>query len=109
LDEGCHRPVAAPLLSAVLAVGPSTPVWRGNLHRLLARRLPRCQTATPDKPWRHFLDAGDAPHITDEQVTCALNLRSYHPVLIDAGFGDLQIPIPLVARPRAPRPLATPL
>jgi hypothetical protein len=27
-------------------------------------------------------------------VTCALNLRSYHPVLIDGGFGDLEVPIP---------------
>jgi hypothetical protein len=27
-------------------------------------------------------------------VTCALNLRSYHPVLIDGGFADLNVPIP---------------
>jgi hypothetical protein len=27
-------------------------------------------------------------------VTCALNLRSHHPVLIDAGFADLEVPIP---------------
>ena len=27
-------------------------------------------------------------------MTCALNLRSHHPALIDAGFADLQTPIP---------------
>lgn len=69
-------------------------VIAGNLYRLLARRLPRYQTATPDKLWRHFLDTGGTLHITDDQVTCALNLRSYHPVLIDGGFADLQVPIP---------------
>ncbi len=33
-------------------------------------------------------------HITSNAVTCALNLRSHHPVLIDAGFADLEVPIP---------------
>src|SRR5438874_6997916 len=33
-------------------------------------------------------------HIGPDGVTCALNLRSHHPVLIDAGFADLQVPIP---------------
>jgi hypothetical protein len=69
-------------------------VIAGNLYRLLARQLPRYQTATPDKLWRHFLDTGGTLHITSDQVTCALNLRSYHPVLIDAGFGDLDVPVP---------------
>lgn len=69
-------------------------VIAGNLYRLLARRLPRYDAATPDRIWRHFLDATGTLHITTTGVTCALNLRSYHPVLIDAGFGELEIPIP---------------
>jgi hypothetical protein len=27
-------------------------------------------------------------------VTCALKLRSHHPVLIDAGYADLNVAIP---------------
>jgi transposase len=69
-------------------------VVAGNLYRLLGRQLPRYHTATPDKLWRHFLDTGGTLHITHDQVTCALNLRSYHPVLIDGGFADLDVPIP---------------
>jgi transposase len=69
-------------------------VIAGNLYRLLARRLPRYDTATPDKIWRHFLDATGTLHITTTGVTCALNLRSYHPVLIDAGSDEIEIPIP---------------
>src|SRR5947207_2988768 len=69
-------------------------VVAGNLYRLLALKLDRYQNATPDKIWQHFLDATGTLHITGTGVTCALNLRSHHPVLIDAGFADLEIPIP---------------
>ncbi len=69
-------------------------VVAGNLYRLFARNLPRYSRATPDTIWRHFLDATGTLHISQDDVTCALNLRSHHPVLIDAGFADLQLPIP---------------
>jgi transposase len=69
-------------------------VVAGNLYRMLARKLPRYETATPDKIWRHFLDATGTLHVSEHTVTCALNLRSHHPVLVDAGFADLEIPIP---------------
>jgi hypothetical protein len=69
-------------------------VVAGNLYRLLALKLPRYENATPDRIWRHFLDATGTLHIDDTGVTCALNLRSHHPVLIDAGFAELQAPIP---------------
>jgi transposase len=69
-------------------------VVAGNLYRLLALKLPRYENATPDRIWRHFLDATGTLHITEDAVTCALNLRSHHPVLIDAGFADLEVPIP---------------
>jgi hypothetical protein len=69
-------------------------VVAGNLYRLLARKLDRYENATPDKIWRHFLDATGTLHITGDSATCALNLRRHHPVLIDAGYADLEIPIP---------------
>ena len=69
-------------------------VVAGNLYRLLARQLPCYEHATPDRIWRHFLDATGTLHITDTGVTRNLNLRSHHPVLIDAGYADLAIPIP---------------
>lgn len=69
-------------------------VVAGNLYRLFARDLTRYQTATPDTIWRHFLDDPGTLHISDRGVTCALNLRSHHPQLIDAGYADLKTPIP---------------
>lgn len=69
-------------------------VIAGNLYRLLARQLPRYENATPERIWRHFLDTTGTLHITPDGLTCALNLRSHHPVLIDAGYADTATPIP---------------
>jgi transposase len=69
-------------------------VIAGNLYRLLAQKLSRYQKATPATLWRDFLDATGTLHVTEDGVTCALNLRSHHPALIDAGFAGLQTPIP---------------
>jgi hypothetical protein len=69
-------------------------VVAGQLYRLLALRLSRYERATPETLWRDFLDATGTLHIEEDTVTCALNLRSHHPVLIDAGFAELETPIP---------------
>jgi len=69
-------------------------VVAGNLYRLLALKLSRYEKATPETLWRDFLDATGTLHIDPAGVTCALNLRSHHPALIDAGFAELQTPIP---------------
>ena len=69
-------------------------VAAGNLYRLLALKLSRYEHATPETLWRDFLDATGTLHINPAGVTCALNLRSHHPALIDAGFAELQTPIP---------------
>ncbi|MGH2944840.1 MAG: hypothetical protein ACRDPC_00960 [Solirubrobacteraceae bacterium] len=69
-------------------------VIAGNLYRLLARRLPRYQRATPDTIWRHFLDATGTIHVAEQTLTVDLHVRTYHPVLIDAGLADQPTPIP---------------
>jgi transposase len=69
-------------------------VIAGNLYRLLARQLPRYQHATPDRIWRHFLDSTGTLQITDDALTVDLRIRTYHPVLIDAGLANQNTPIP---------------
>jgi hypothetical protein len=69
-------------------------VVAGNLYRLFARTIDRYHDATPERIWRDFLDATGTLHINQDGVTCALNLRSHHPVLIDAGYAELETPIP---------------
>lgn len=69
-------------------------VIAGNLYRLLARRLPRYERATPDRLWRHFLDATGTLHVTEDELLLDLRLRTYHPVLIDAGLAEEATAIP---------------
>jgi transposase len=69
-------------------------VIAGNLYRLLARQLPRYEHATPDRIWRHFLDSTGTLHLTDDTLTVDLRVRTYHPVLIDAGLAGHATPIP---------------
>ncbi|MEU6370930.1 hypothetical protein ABZ876_35785 [Streptomyces sp. NPDC046931] len=44
-------------------------VVAGILYRMLARKLPRYETATPDNIWRHFLDATGILHVGAHTVT----------------------------------------
>ena len=74
-------------------------VVAGNLYRLLAQKLSRYEKATPETLWRDFLDATGTLHIDDTGVTCALHLRSHHPALIDAGFAEVETPMPRRATP----------
>ncbi len=74
------------------ALGPT--VIAGNCYRLLARKLPRYELATPDRVWRHFIDTTGTVVVNEDHVGVDLALRTYTPVLIDAGFPELDIPIP---------------
>jgi len=69
-------------------------VAAGNCYRLLARTLPRYELATPDRIWRHFLDNTGSVTVAEDHVRVDLALRTYTPVLIDAGFPELDVPIP---------------
>ena len=69
-------------------------VLAGNCYRLLARTLPRYELATPDRIWRHFLDNSGSVKVFEDHVRVDLALRTYTPVLIDAGFPELDVPIP---------------
>ncbi len=64
------------------------------LPRLLARTLPRYDLGTPDRVWRHFLDNTGTVTVAEDHVRVDLALRTYTPVLIDASFTELDIPIP---------------
>jgi transposase len=69
-------------------------VLAGNCYRLLARKLPRYELATPDRLWRHFLDNTGTVTVADDHVRVDLALRTYTPVLIDAGFPELDLAVP---------------
>jgi transposase len=69
-------------------------VLAGNCYRLLARKLPRYELATPDRLWRHFIDCAGKVHVGQDHVRVDLALRTYTPVLIDAGFPEMEVSVP---------------
>ncbi len=92
--QGFHLDALTSGLPLNIDLDTTLTVIAGNLYRLLARRLPRYERATPDRLWRHFLDATGTLHASDDTLTVDLRLRTYHPVLIDAGLADQTTPIP---------------
>jgi len=92
--QGFHLNALSSGLPLNVDLDATLTVIAGNLYRLLARRLARYERATPDKLWRHFLDATGTIHTTRDALTVDLNVRTYHPVLIHAGFADTPTPIP---------------
>jgi len=92
--QGFHLDALSSGLPLNVDLDTTLTVIAGNLYRLLARRLPRYERATPDRLWRHFLDATGTLHTSDDALTVDIRVRTYHPVLIDAGLADHATPIP---------------
>ena len=92
--SGFHLNALSSGLPLNVDVDTTLTVLAGNCYRLLARKLPRYQLATPDRLWRHFLDNTGTVTVNHDHVRVDLALRTYTPVLIDAGFPELDIPIP---------------
>jgi hypothetical protein len=92
--SGFHLDALTSSVSLNVDLDTTLTVVAGNLYRMLARKLSRYETATPERIWRHFLDTPGTLHVTDDAITVDLNLRTYHPALIDAGFADLDLAIP---------------
>jgi transposase len=92
--QGFHLNALSSGLPLNVDLDTTLTVIAGNLYRLLARCLPRYERATPDRIWRHFLDATGTVHASHDALTVDLAVRTYHPVLIEAGFADQATPIP---------------
>ena len=92
--QGFHLDALSSGLPLNVDLDTTLTVIAGNLYRLLARQLPRYEHATPDRIWRHFLDSTGTLHLTPDALTLDLHLRTYHPVLIDAGLADQPTTIP---------------
>jgi len=69
-------------------------VIAGNVYRLLARSLKRYEHATPETIHEQFIDTTGTIDLHDDGATVTLARRTYTPVLLQAGFAELDLPIP---------------
>jgi hypothetical protein len=63
-------------------------------RRIAAWRPPEREPVEDQSQGVQLATVQDLARYWATEYDCALNLRSHHPVLIDAGFADLQTPIP---------------
>ena len=107
--SGFHLNALSSGLPLNVDIDATLTVIAGNLYRLLARQLPRYENATPDKLWRHFLDATGTIHTTNDHA----HRRPQHPHLPPRPDRRRPRrhtnPDPLAQRPRTTIPLPTPL
>ena len=92
--SGFHPGAPASGLPLNVDLDTTLTVAAANTYRLLARKLPRYEQATPDRLWRHFLDNTSKINVADDHVRVDLALRTYTPVLIDAGSPEIDLPVP---------------
>ena len=92
--SGFHLNALASGLPLNVDLDTTLTVLAGNAYRLLARKLPRYEQATPDRLWRHFLDNTGKVVVNHDHVRVDLAVRTYTPVLIDAGYPELDLPVP---------------
>ncbi len=69
-------------------------VIAGNIYRLLARSLKRYEHATPETIYKQFIDTTGTIDVQDDGAMVTLARRTYTPVLLQAGFAELDLPIP---------------
>src|SRR5882672_271700 len=69
-------------------------VIAGSIYRLLARSLKRYEHATPETIHEQFIDTTGRIEVEEDAVVVTLKRRTWTPVLLQAGFAELDLPIP---------------
>ena len=91
---GFHLDALSSGLALNVDVDTTLTVIAGNLYRLFARSLKRYENKTPERIHRHFIDTTGVVRVQADHVTVHLSRRTWTPVLLQAGFGDLDLPVP---------------
>src|SRR3989454_2678770 len=69
-------------------------VIAGSIYRLLARSLKRYEHATPETIHEQFIDTTGHVDVEEDAVVVTLKRRTWTPVLLQAGFAELDLPLP---------------
>jgi transposase len=92
--KGFHLDALSSGLALNVDLDTTLTVIAGNLYRLLARSLKRYEHTTPERLHDHFVDTTGKLHIRDDHVTVELTRRTWTPVLLQAGYAEIDLPVP---------------
>lgn len=91
---GFHLDALCSGLPLNVDVDTTMTVVAGNVYRRFAMGLARYEHALPDTLFRHFVDTAGTLIIEEDAVTVRLHARTYAPVLIEAGYAELDVAVP---------------
>lgn len=92
--KGFHLDALSSGLALNVDVDTTLTVIAGDFYRLLARSLKRYEHMTPERIYDHFIDTTGMLHIAGDHVTVALTRRTWTPVLLQAGYAEIDLAIP---------------
>ena len=92
--KGFHLDALSSGLALNVDVDTTLTVIAGTLYRLLGRALKRYEHVTPERLYDHFVDTTGVLRVGDDHVTVELTRRTWTPVLLQAGYGEMDLPVP---------------
>jgi transposase len=92
--KGFHIDALSSGLALNVDLDTTLSVIAGNVYRLFGRSLKRYEHTTPERLYDQFVDTTGAVHLAADHVTVELTRRTWTPVLLQAGFAEMDLPIP---------------
>jgi len=91
--KGFHIDALSSGLALNVDVDTTLSVIAGNLYRLFGRSLKRYEHMTPERLYDQFVDTTGTLHVAADHVTVELTRRTWTPVLLQAGYAEMDLPI----------------
>ena len=92
--KGFHLDALSSGLALNVDLDTTLTVIAGSLFRLVGRSLKRYEHMTPERLYDHFIDTTGTLHVGDDHVTVELKRRTWTPVLLQAGYAEMDLAIP---------------
>ena len=92
--KGFHLDALSSGLALNVDLDTTLTVIAGSLFRLFGRSLKRYEHMTPERLYDHFVDTTGTLHVDTDHVTVELKRRTWTPVLLQSGYGEMDLAIP---------------
>ncbi|MGH9071982.1 MAG: hypothetical protein ACRDX8_12665 [Acidimicrobiales bacterium] len=92
--KGFHLDALSSGLALNVDLDTTLTVIAGSLFRLLGRSLKRYETMSPERLYDHFVDTTGTLYVSTDHVTVELKRRTWTPVLLQAGYAEMDLAIP---------------
>lgn len=92
--KGFHVDALSSGLALNVDLDTTLSVIAGNLYRLFGRSLKRYEDMSPERLYDHCVDTTGKLHVDDRAVPVELTRRTWTPVLLQAGYAEMDLAIP---------------